>query len=304
MSGKTGNAAGDELSKEMRQLTDQLYLETTYPGVNVLALSTHKGLICIDTPTFARDARAWVTRVRKLHPYTIRFLVLSDPHGDRILNSRWFNAPIIVQRQTEQQLRQYETRYPSAFFNNLLAHNPVYNQELLNGPVVQPALSFGEQLTLGNDHQRVELWHMPGPATGTIWAHFPPAGILFTGDSVVNGEPPSLVQADCTAWLASLDALLRDPRFQDVHTIVPGRGDICDRQAVDAMIAYLDKMQECVRDHAQSGRPREELRTMVPELATCFPHQRWPQNWTDQQILSGLEHLYDQIQLVESAGAT
>jgi len=288
----------------MRQIADQLYLETTYPGVNVLALATRKGLICLDAPTFAHDARAWVTRVRKLHPYTIRFLLLSDYHGDRILNSRWFNAPIVVQRQTEKQLQKYEKRYPPSFYKNLLAHNPAYRQELLNGPVARPAMSFGSQLTLGDGGQRVELWHMPGPTTGTFWAHFPQAGILFTGDSLVTREPPCLLWADCTAWLASLDTLKHDARFQDVHTIVPGRGDVCDVQAVEPVIGYLNKAQRCVQDHVHADRPREALSTYVVELAAFFPNHRWPTNWIEQQILAGLEHLYDQIQLVESAGAT
>lgn len=281
----------------MRQIADRLYLETSYPGVNVLALSTRKGLLCIDTPTFPHDARAWVTRVRKLHPYSVSFLILTDPSSDRILNSRWFNAPIVAQHHTEQQMQQYDKRYPPSFFENLVARNPTYGRELFNGPVEQPALIFDERLTLGNGSQRMELLHMPGPTAGTVWAYFPQAGILFTGDSVVQGEHPGLAQADCAAWLASLDLLLHDDRFKTVQTIVPGRGNICDREAVGRIVDYLQEVRQCVRQHVHSGRSREELNTLVPDLAGRFPTNRWPRNWTFQQIRSGLEHLYDRIQL-------
>lgn len=286
----------------MRQIADRLYLETSYPGVNVMAASTRKGVVCIDTPTFPRDARIWAARVHKLHPYVLDFLILTDAHGDRILNTRWFSTPIITQHHTESRLQQFDKRYPQSLLDSLVARNPDFGRDLLPGPVEQPAMSFSEKLTLGNGNLRMDLYHMPGPNPGTVWVHFPQAGILFASDSVVNGEFPCLVQANIQAWLNSLEMLQHDQRFAGVHSIVPGRGEVCDRKSLDPLVKYLQDVQDCVQKHVDAGRTREELSCYVSELVIRFPDDPWPRNWTQKQIKTGLEHLYDQIQLSTPVG--
>ncbi len=285
----------------MRQIADKIHLETGYPGVNVGAVVTRKGVICIDTPSFPRDARNWATRVHQLYPYSISYLLLTDAHGDRVLNCRWFNAPIISQQQSDEQLRSYDKRYPQMLLDSLITRDPHCGRELTSSPVEQPTLSFAHDLTLGQGRRRIELIHMPGPLPGVMWVHLPEAGILFTGDSVVNGEHPHLAQADCARWLHSLEMLLNDDRFSDVHTLVPGRGQVCDKTAVEPVMDYIRRMLDLVREHIALGRSKAQLTRLVPEMLSEFPANRWPAEWEERQIRLGLEHLYDEIQLGELA---
>ncbi len=285
----------------MRQIADKIYLETSYPGVNVGAIVTREGVICIDTPSFPRDARNWVTRIHQLYPYNISYLLLTDAHGDRVLNCRWFSAPIISQQLSDEQLRSFDKRYPQNFLDSLISRDPHCGRELTSSPVEQPTLSFAHDLTLSQGRRRIELIHMPGPLPGVMWVHLPEAGILFTGDSVVTEEHPNLAQAECGKWLHSLEMLLNDDHFAGVHTLVPGRGQVCDKSAVAPVMHYIRRVLALVREHIDLGRPKTQLGRLVPEILCEFPSNRWPAEWVERQVRLGLEHLYDEVQLTELA---
>ncbi|HFQ94131.1 MAG TPA: hypothetical protein ENK32_08995, partial [Anaerolineae bacterium] len=76
----------------MEQIANNIYVETNYEGVNVGAIVTPKGVIAIDAPSYTRQARDWAMRLNALHPKGIQYTILTDWHGDRILNTRWLNA--------------------------------------------------------------------------------------------------------------------------------------------------------------------------------------------------------------------
>lgn len=285
----------------MIQLADKVFVETTYPGVNVGAVVTRKGTVCIDTPSFPRDARHWATRLHQLQPQALLFLLLTDYHGDRILNTRWFNAPIVAQSFTEQRLNSYEKRYPQTLLDSLVARNPECGRELLNSPVEQPALSFMHDMTIGSGRRRMVLLHRPGPTRGTVWVHLPELGILFTSDSVVVDEHPLLAQADTEQWLDSLAQLQTDERFAGVQTIVPGRGSICDKSAIEPVVRYIQDMRALVHDHWQQQLPREALSRHVAKFMSYFPASPWPREWVARQTRLGLEHLYDEIKWKQPA---
>lgn len=280
----------------MNQIAEKIYVETNYPGVNVGTIVTRKGLICIDTPSFPRDARNWSTRVHQIHPYAVEYLVLSDFHGDRILNSRWLNAAIITHQITEEKLNSYDKRYPQSLLDSLIARNPDCGRELTSSPVEQPALSFEHDLTIGYGRRMITLLHRPGPTSATIWVHLPNDGVLFTSDSVVSQQHPLLAQANSRQWLDSLNELLHDPRFAGVETIIPGRGPAGDLSSVFPIIDYLNEMRQTVHAHLQAGNPREQVSPgNIARFLHQFPLNQWPRDWVEKQIRLSLEHLYDEL---------
>ena len=78
----------------MNQIAPNIFVETKYDGVNVGAIHTNDGVIAIDAPSYTRQARDWALQLGAVHHKSIQNLVLTDYNGDRILNSRWFNAPL------------------------------------------------------------------------------------------------------------------------------------------------------------------------------------------------------------------
>ena len=53
----------------MREIAENVFIETEYDGVNVGAVRTRRGIIAIDVPSYPRQARDWAMR---LHTFTPR----------------------------------------------------------------------------------------------------------------------------------------------------------------------------------------------------------------------------------------
>jgi glyoxylase-like metal-dependent hydrolase (beta-lactamase superfamily II) len=277
----------------MQELAENIFVETGYEGVNVGAIVTKGGIICIDAPSFPRDARHWVTRLSQLNPRPIKFIILTNAHGDRILNTRWLDAPIIAHDHAAEKLNNYDKRYPQNLLDSLGQRNPMAGKELVNGPVDRAAVTFNKSITVIADDYHIVLSHAPGPSPGNIWAYIPEAGLLFTGDSVTVNEPPILAEICCTEWLRSLtDAMTR----LDVHLLIPGRGDISTPQeAVPPLVDYLGYIEENIRQIILDGKRRESTIFLEETLLSRFPIGDLPQEWVQKQIRLGLERVYNEI---------
>lgn len=277
----------------MEQLADKVYVETRYAGVNVGAVVTRKGIICIDIPSYPRDARDWVTQLHLLDPRPIRYIILTNTHGDRLLNMRWFNAPLIAQQAAADKLHSYDKRYPQPLLDSLIARNLDAGRELNNMPVERAAISFSHDLSLYYNHKQIRLEHLPGPETGSICVQLVDAGILFTGDLLAVDTCPMLAQADTTAWLESLERL-RQPEY-NAAIVVPGRGPLTDGSRFAAMAGLIRDLRQRVFDLYQQNRPRSELAACAADILSIFPLGHLPREWVQSQIRMGLDLIYDEM---------
>ena len=277
----------------MEEIAEGIFVETGYEGVNVAAIMTEGGLVCIDAPSYPRDARDWVVRLERLYPRPIRFVILTDCNGDRLLNTRWLNAPIVAHASVADRLMGYQKRYPQPLIESLIKRNPKFGKELANNPVDRPAISFANDMTILSSRHTLELSHRPGPTMGNLWVYVADAGILFTGDSVVNGSQPYLAELIWQDWLESLAQLSSGQPH--VAVLVPGRGEITDLSAAASMQDYLNRIREIVVDHFAVGGTREELAVQAEQLINEFQLDTLPEVWVQGQVLLGMERIYDDV---------
>ncbi|MFZ0544574.1 MAG: MBL fold metallo-hydrolase [Candidatus Promineifilaceae bacterium] len=277
----------------MEELAENIFVETAYEGVNVGAIVTKGGIICVDAPSYPRDARHWVTRLSQLNSRPIKYIILTNAHGDRILNTRWLDAPIIAHDTAAEKLSNYDKRYPQNLLDSLGQRNPMAGKELVNGPVDRASVSFNKTITVMADDYHIILSHAPGPSSGNIWAYIPEAGVLFAGDSVIVNEPPLLAEIRCTEWLATLNDLMAQ---YDVQTLVPGRGRVSTpEEAVPPLMDYLCYMEDHVRQIVLEGKRRESTTVLEETLFSRFPLNSLPHEWVQKQIRLGLERIYNEI---------
>jgi glyoxylase-like metal-dependent hydrolase (beta-lactamase superfamily II) len=277
----------------MQEIAENIFVETAYEGVNVGAVVTKGGIICIDAPSFPRDARHWVTRLSQINPRPIKFVILTNAHGDRILNTRWLDAPIIAHDHAAEKLNNYDKRYPQNLLDSLGQRNPMAGKELVNGPVDRAAVTFDNAITVMAGDYHIVLTHAPGPSPGNIWAYIPETGILFTGDSITVNEPPLLAEICCAEWLNTLNHSIT--QF-DIQALVPGRGDISvPETALPPMIEYLNYIEENIRQMIIDGKKRESTIFLEEILLSKFPLGDLPLEWVQRQIRVGLERVYNEI---------
>jgi glyoxylase-like metal-dependent hydrolase (beta-lactamase superfamily II) len=280
----------------MQQLAEGIYVETGYDGVNVGGVVTRRSIVCLDFPSYPRDARHWAMRLRQISPAPVQFLVLLDGSGDRVLNTRWVNARLVTQRSTGERISSFEKRYPQAMVESLVERNPQAGKELTSTPVQRCDFTFSVHMSLFRDGKEIRLYHAPGPDEGSAWAYLPETGILFTGDLVTNGAPPPLNAANFDAWLRSLQQM-RDV-LPDVRTVVPGRGEIGDAALIDAMITYVARFPALAREQVEAGT-REAQANHVADLLNVFPNADVPLGWARQQVRLGLDRAFREWQASE-----
>ena len=285
----------------MEEIAKQVYVETAYDGVNVGAMVTPTGVLCIDVPSYARDARDWAARMHRLSPYPVLNIILTDSNGDRVLNTRWLNAPIIMQQASADVLAGYDKRFPQLLLESLSARNPHRGRELSSGPVEHPTMSFSGEVVMFKHGQQIVLHSAPGPNPGTAWVMLPERGVIFAGDTLMVDSHPLLAAGTSGAWLASLEKLRGYAR---THTIVPGRGpallsgDGSAIAAIDSCVDYLNAMRARVQAHIDAELPVESIVTHIPEFMAKFPLGMLPIDWVRQQIKLSLGFIYDEVQSV------
>ncbi|MCB0005816.1 MAG: hypothetical protein KDE04_05165 [Anaerolineales bacterium] len=263
----------------MQQLAEGIYAEINYEGVNVGAIMTPRGIICIDAPSYPRDARHWAMRLRQINAAPVQYLIILDDNGDRLLNTRWLNAKIVTHDVTRATLLGYEKRYPQGLLDSLAQRNPLAGKELSSSPVDRPDVTFSHRLSILKHLYEIDLIHAPGPSAGSIWAHLPRQGILFMGDSLTIGEMPPLLNADLDAWLDSLDYLQNE--LNDVQLIVPGRGPLGDMSHVEAMRCALTQVQEKLSAFTKGGATAQET---VDAISAIYGASQPYHEWHRQQL--------------------
>ncbi|KAA3656935.1 MAG: MBL fold metallo-hydrolase [Chloroflexi bacterium] len=279
----------------MEQITPNTFISTSYDGINVGALLTSHGTIAIDVPSYPRDARDWAMQLHHLDKDPLQHLILTDYHGDRILNARWLNAPIISHQATADKLFGYDKRFPQSLLESLNSRNSEKGRDLSNSPVEKPAISFSKNLYLKRGNCRIDLLSAPGPNPGNVWVHLPNERVLFTGDSLVVDRHPFLQEANSKDWLETLDKLMK--MAPKLTAVVPGRGRIATVHDIEPMQNYIQLIRQRINEHLTKELTRDETAVYIPELLTMFPIHHLPTDWVKRQIKQSLARVYDEIQL-------
>lgn len=275
----------------MEELANGIFVETEYDGVNVGAIMDRQGFVCVDVPSYPRDARDWNNRLERRHPRGARFIVLTDSNGDRILNTRLFRAPILTQQFTAEKLFSFDRRYPQGLLDSLIQRNPGAGRELTHSPVDRPSLSFDNGMTIITEEREIRLIHVPGPTPGNAWLYIPDAGVLFTGDSVVADGIPPMTEMCLTDWMESLQTFSMS--FERTVTVVPGRGPIGGQVIVDQLAGYFQDMQRQLKTYIEAGSSRDELAELVDEFLPPYLSTRQINSWQRYQLVIGLQRAYD-----------
>ncbi len=278
----------------MEEIAEGIFVETNYEGVNVGAIITEMGVICIDTPSYPRDARDWAMRVERLQSRPIRYIILTDGNGDRIFNTRWLNAPIVTQQIVSNKLFAFDKRYPQSMLDSLYLRNQKQGKELTNGPVDRPSLSYSEHISIISELHNTNVRHAPGPMAGSSWVEIDDKQIIFSGDIVVSNTHPIIAEMLCGKWLSSLDLLDQMNNPKGV-TIVPGRGSLNNPHSVEQVRDYLERLQATVKSHLDDHRSRNGLQHSANMFVHDFPLGNLPFDWVRCQIQAGLERLYDDL---------
>jgi glyoxylase-like metal-dependent hydrolase (beta-lactamase superfamily II) len=287
----------------MERIAPTVYIETGYPGVNVGAIATDQGVVCIDAPTRPGDAQDWLETIHHTIGGPIQYLILTDYQGDRTLCGSMFHSRGIAQEETRDVLQNHPTRFPAALLESFALRYGLSRKDINGTSVIHPQISFCEQSTLQIGSQRIDLVHAPSATPGTLWAYVNQDRVLFVGDTLVIDQHPPLAEAETLSWLSALGRLQQED--MDAEIIVPGRGPLPERKTIEALASFIETARERVCALYRAGRPRAETTGLVPDLLEFFapppPQTNGTVEWLQKQLKAGLDHLYDECR-AEAAG--
>lgn len=276
----------------MREITKGVYYEDAYCSGNVGLVLTDDGAVLIDSPMLPKEAWEWLRKITSMTKKGIALLVNTDYKIERILGNCYFPSTGNIAHQSAWVELQ---RYDEAFLQRYISHYKECDAktaaDLTKARVVLPELTLSADMSVYKGGRAFRLLYAGGHTPASIMVHMPEERVLFSGDVVVNGEHPSLAQANSMKWLHALEVVRK---LDNVDVIVPGRGQPCDLAATEALSDYISRMRERVLQCYSEGFTRRETVDRV-RMQEFFTPPSTKREETERRIRSSVERVYDEF---------
>jgi glyoxylase-like metal-dependent hydrolase (beta-lactamase superfamily II) len=138
----------------------------------------------------------------------------------------------------------------------------------------------------------LRLIYVGGHTPASIIVHLPGDGVLFAGDIVVNGVHPVMDEASSKEWLGALTYIRRPWVKADI--IVPGEGEICDKEATKKLSRYIRRLRARMRGTYLTGQSRAQAVSSVAEMMGFFPGADEGED-TKQRLKTNAERVYEEM---------
>jgi glyoxylase-like metal-dependent hydrolase (beta-lactamase superfamily II) len=229
-------------------------------GIGVILGGTE--LLLVDTRNSHRLAHEILTDIAAipgLRAGTVRHVVNTHRHSDHAFGNHVFRpasiwghprcASGLIVSADDDRRRDIE-------------HNPELAEELNEVVIDPPDRTYeGESATIDVGGRPVELRHLGrGHTDGDTIVLVADAGVVFTGDLVVNDEPPYFGDSYPLEWPGTEEALAR----MAPAIVVPGHGSIVSPQFVRTLAADLTSMTDLARRAIHQGLTVDDVLPLAP----------------------------------------
>jgi len=188
----------------------------------------------------------------------------SHAHFDHCFGNGAFDPAVIwSHRLCAEHLRWDGEAQQRDVITQLRASNPELAQQVANSPIVSPGCLLDDEVELDLGERFVTLLHPGrGHTDNDIVAWIAEERVLFAGDLVEEGAPPSFEDSFPLEWPDSLTALLA----LDPDKIVPGHGAVVDSAFGRQQHGDLQQLADLSRKGFRNSRRPAEF-----DGETAFP---------------------------------
>ncbi|AYY13715.1 MBL fold metallo-hydrolase [Actinobacteria bacterium YIM 96077] len=274
----------------MKNVTGDVWTDTTLRGCNPSMVVTSEGVVVIDTPQLPTKAVSMRQEAESHGP--IRYVVNTEHHVDHIFGNYYFKgAGSVVHHQgvhdnfmeVTPNLDSFAYAYEAVPTDDpdgaeLFPDRETYFADPNDGDII-----FTGDLTLRAGSHTFELLHTPGHTPGQIAVHVPEERVVFTGDTIFSECQTWLMGSNVTQWLAALDRIAT----LDVDWVIPGHGDVVTLAYLARQRANLLDWVRAVSDAVARGWSREET------VARVNFAERYP-------VDIGQEYMMDHVQTLNA----
>jgi glyoxylase-like metal-dependent hydrolase (beta-lactamase superfamily II) len=223
------------------------------------------GILVVDTLISAKEAKRFISDIRKVSEKPIKYVVDTHYHLDHAFGNSEFarlGAAIISQANDRKNLAE---KGEAALKN---AKNYGLTDADMAGTVITlPTLTFTDRMTIDLGGETVELIFVaPSHTEGSTLVYLPERKILFTGDVLFTDFHPFLADGDVAGWVKTLDFILA----LDVTTIIPGHGPISGKKDIAEMKVYIQTFDQKARELAAQSKEADYI---AAELKKILPYR-------------------------------
>ena len=252
---------------ETRELAPGVYalLSNTGPIDNSGFVVGERDVLVIDAHINGAMATQIQAAVRAVTDRPIRFLAHTNHHGDHTFGNHAFPAEtlIVAHERTAASMREYDRE------RRLMVQLVGGDASVLDD--VRPRLPdivFERALRIDLGGRVVELRYFgEGNTPGDTVIYGPQGRVAWTGNLVVGGAVPWVLECDARDYLETLTGLAS---ALDIETVVPGHGEIVPGTMIATCLGYFADLLAVVRAARASGWSREEAQerlTLAPRYA-------------------------------------
>jgi glyoxylase-like metal-dependent hydrolase (beta-lactamase superfamily II) len=250
----------------MQEISPNIFIETSYPGVTLAVIRCQRGLILIDAPLRLEDSRSWRSVLSAMNGGYERLLVVLDEHFDRTLGTRQMESISVGQDALNQALKDRPLSFKTQGQESGADWELVNNLGIVRWAL--PDISFTKRIDLYWDKFPIQLQTVPGPSHASIWVELPQQKIVFIGDTVIPNAPPFLAAADLPAWQEALNKLL-SPTYKG-YMLVSSRGGVITTNEVKDQAKFLGKVQQQLEKLEGKGMKDHEIESISLHLLKHF----------------------------------
>jgi glyoxylase-like metal-dependent hydrolase (beta-lactamase superfamily II) len=198
-------------------------------------------VLVVDTRSTPSHAREIATDLLELTRNPISIVVDTHWHWDHAFgNSAFRPAPIWGHVRTAERLRTEGDERRKGLFEYL----PDLADELRAMEIVPPDHTFEDRATVEVGDRVVELaFHGRAHTDADISVFVPDAKVLFAGDLIENGAPPSFGDGYPIDWPSAVEQLLP----LAAGAVVPGHGPVGDLAFVQSQLAAFRGLADLAR---------------------------------------------------------
>lgn len=232
----------------MEEISNNIFIETGFPGVVLGVISLNRGLVMIDMPFRSNDQQTWLKEVEKLGGSKETMMVMLDTHLDRSLGLQTIEFNVLAHNKATEilrdrplniRLREIDSGGDWEFFE--VPAN-------LRWPV--PDMTYSEQMVIHWDDSPVIVTHQPGVHPAASWVRDVAGKLIFIGDGVVLNQPPFIAWSDLELWMGELSGLLTD-EYRG-YKIISGRQGLIRRSSIEKMLDYLGVIKSTIEEVSAS----------------------------------------------------
>ena len=220
--------------------------------LNIGVILGEEAVLLVDSRASHRQADELRDELGSLTNLPIGWVVNTHFHWDHTWgNARFPESALWGHDRCRSEMIDHGEAARRAVLDQMAAE---HQDEINDVEITPPTETFASSALLDIGGRFVDLrYHGLGHTNSDIIVRVADAGVLFAGDLVEEGAPPSFGDSHPLDWGQTLDSIVLET------TMVPGHGDVVDAGFVATQQAEIEDIADTAREGHSEGAPVEAL---------------------------------------------